>query len=686
MVVDGPPGSDTRDADLRDGTRYAYEAIAYDDAGNESEPADVAVETPDRTAPTAPDSLAGAGYPPVITWNPDPGTTFTLAREGERISQGSDNAFTDADALDTTAPSVPDGLEVTGRGTDTVTVSWHAATDAGTSYGYTLRGEDAEGNQGDESAPVAVLATSDVKTYHVTVDGTDVPEVDGTSIVLNGLRADRRHVVVVRAVDGAGNASEASADLGVGTDTVLDRPSDLTPAASPTRTSPAFTWTAVAAAVGYVVRRDGTVVGHPTEAAFADADLTTDGSFDYTVTAIDDLGVESPAAGPVTIVHDTTAPATTITAPPPTPSRSDATVEFVADDAGATFVCGLDDAAPVACVSPWTLHDLATGDHRITITATDAAGNTDQTPATADLRVDHSAPASPLLEAIAVSTALGSYQGRITVKAAPGTGATRVVVVRGDHAVIDGAGSTIVDDVADGAETTYTAVSYDDAGNASSEVTVRVRTPDRTPPDEPFITRSSAYPVHLAISAEAGATIGLRRNGEDAGADVGIAVTDSAATDTEAPEAPSGLRAAATTTDGFDIAWEASPDVASMYLYRARATDAAGNASGWGEIAPVAARSGTASYDVSVDGATFATTTQTDTHVTGIPQDGARHTVTITATDVAGNRSGPSTALVLRSGQQAGRPPLAIAVTYRPAIVARGTRVEADRPVDRHGP
>ena len=147
------------------------------------------------------------------------------------------------------------------------------------------------------------------------------------------------------------------------------------------------------------------------------------------------------------------------------------------------------------------------------------------------------------------------------------------------------AGSTIVDDVADGAETTYTAVSYDDAGNASSEVTVRVRTPDRTPPDEPFITRSSDYPVHLAISAESGATIGLRRNGEDAGADVGIAVTDSAATDTEAPEAPSGLRTAATTTDGFDIAWEASPDVASMYLYRARATDAAGNASGWGEIA-----------------------------------------------------------------------------------------------------
>ncbi len=676
-VLDAPSGSETRDADLRDGTRYAYEAIAYDEAQNASEPATVSVETPDRTAPSPPGSLAGAGYPPVVTWNPDPGTTFTLARAGERIARQAENAFTDADARDTEAPSAPDGLEVTGRGTDTVSVSWRPATDAGTTYAYTLRGEDAEGNQGDESAPVDVVATSGVALYRVTVDGTDVPDVDGVAIDLTGLRADRRHLIVVRSVDGAGNVSPASEVLSVGTDAILARPSDLAVAASPTRTSPAFTWTAVADAVGYVVRRDGVVVGRPTtEAAFADAALTTDGEASYTVTAVDDLGVESPAAGPITIVYDTTAPETVITAPPPSPSRSDATTEFSADDAGASFVCGLDESAPVACVSPWILHDLATGAHRITVTATDAAGNTDPTPATAELRVDHSAPASPTLEAAAVATPLSSSQGRVTVTAAPGTGSTRVVVVRGDHAVIDGAGTTITDEVADGTEITYTAVTYDEAGNASAEVTVSVRTPDRTPPDAPSIAPAAGYPVRLAIRAEDGAVIALRRNGDDAGADVGTSVTDTAATDRAAPEAPAGLRTTTASTDGFDIAWSAVPDVASPYQYRARATDVAGNASGWGEIAAADARSGVASYTVIVDGTAVATTTRTEAHLTDVPEDGAPHTVTITATDAAGNRSPGSRELVLQGAHQAGAPPLAISVTSRPAIAAPGARIE----------
>jgi Ca2+-binding RTX toxin-like protein len=81
---------------------------------------------------------------------------------------------------------------------------------------------------------------------------------------------------------------------------------------------------------------------------------------------------------------DTTAPDTVISsAPPATTSDRSASIVFSATEAGSTFQCSLDGAAFAACASPITYSSLAVGAHTFHVKATDAAGNTDASPATA---------------------------------------------------------------------------------------------------------------------------------------------------------------------------------------------------------------------------------------------------------------------------------------------------------------
>jgi PKD repeat protein len=91
--------------------------------------------------------------------------------------------------------------------------------------------------------------------------------------------------------------------------------------------------------------------------------------------SFDDLDVED------TVVPDTTPPETTITAGPSgTTDDSSALLEFTASEPS-SFECSLDSGPFAICSSPAFYAGLSEGAHTFRVRATDAAGNTDPTPA-----------------------------------------------------------------------------------------------------------------------------------------------------------------------------------------------------------------------------------------------------------------------------------------------------------------
>jgi hypothetical protein len=117
-----------------------------------------------------------------------------------------------------------------------------------------------------------------------------------------------------------------------------------------------------------------------------------------------------------TLIADTTAPQTSITAGP-TGSTSDSTptFTFTSSEPGSTFTCQIDSSAAVACGSPYTTGVLADGPHTFSVYARDMAGNPDTTPATRAFTV---AAAPPADQAPPVTTITDGPSG-ITLDATP---------------------------------------------------------------------------------------------------------------------------------------------------------------------------------------------------------------------------------------------------------------------------
>ncbi|WP_329125170.1 glycoside hydrolase family 6 protein [Streptomyces sp. NBC_01465] len=180
---------------------------------------------------------------------------------------------------DTTAPSVPAGLTVTGTTSSSVSLSWTASTD----------------NVG-------------VTGYDIYRGGTLVGSSTGTTFTNTGLSASTAYSFTVRAKDAAGNVSAQTSAVsgttaaGTGDTTAPSVPAGLTVTGT-TASSVSLSWTASTDNVGvtgYDIFRAGTQVGSSTGTTFTNSGLSASTPYSFTVRAKDAAGNVSAQSSPVT--------------------------------------------------------------------------------------------------------------------------------------------------------------------------------------------------------------------------------------------------------------------------------------------------------------------------------------------------------------------------------------------------
>jgi hypothetical protein len=117
------------------------------------------------------------------------------------------------------------------------------------------------------------------------------------------------------------------------------------------------------------------------------------GTHTFSVRVRDAGGNFDPTPATRTWIIDADPPQTTIDdAPSGTVAIASAIISFSANEANVTYTCSFDGGPGQACTSPFSATNLAQGPHSFSVAATDAAGNTDPSPATAQWTVDTVSP------------------------------------------------------------------------------------------------------------------------------------------------------------------------------------------------------------------------------------------------------------------------------------------------------
>ena len=290
---------------------------------------------------------------------------------------------------------------------------------------FTVRGADANGNVVEEhppsrtftvdtvtpdtavnTGPSGLLGSSGASFTFSSDDGTATFEcrLDGgawascsSPKALTGM-ADGPHTFAVRASDPAGNTDPSPDERTFTVDTtptaavIQSGPSG--PVAS---TTAAFTFASAEAGSTFACRMDGAPFAACTSPkTFAGLPA---GSHTFQVRATDPAGNTQATASSRAFTVDVAAPDTTITQAPGSRTRlTTATFAFASSEPSSTFTCRVDGAVTwSACVSPVVLNDLTAGVHSFQVRATDAAGNTDASPAGQSFTVDLVAPVTTIL-------------------------------------------------------------------------------------------------------------------------------------------------------------------------------------------------------------------------------------------------------------------------------------------------
>jgi len=198
---------------------------------------------------------------------------------------------------------------------------------------------------------------------------------------------------------------------------------------------------------------------------------------------------------PKKTVEDNSPPDTTINNV--TVSNANATATFSSNEAGSSFECNLDNAVSwKACSSPQQYTNLVNGSHTLKVRAKDAAGNTDQSPATKTFTISGTNPpptdttAPQLTITSPANNAIVSGNTTINANASDNVGITKVEFsVDNTLKMTDTAtpyNYSINTLSYPNGNHTVKVIAYDAAGNTkTANLTLNIQNADITPPNSP---------------------------------------------------------------------------------------------------------------------------------------------------------------------------------------------------------
>ncbi len=372
---------------------HAFEVRAIDEAGNvDPSPASntfvVDVTPPDTQIDSGPDDPGNDDTPTFTFSSPDGGIDFECRVDG--------GGFSPCTSPHTTA-SLADGertFEV--RAADAAgNVDPSPASDTfevdATPPTTTI--DSGPGGPTSNTTPIFTFSADESSEFECRVDAAAFAPCI-SPFVADPL-GEGQHSFEVRATDVAGNTDPAppsrdfTVDLTPPGTQIDSGPRDLS-----NDTTPTFTFSADEGGSSFACRVDAESFA-PCASPHT-TDPLGEGEHTFEVRATDAAGNTDPDAATQTFTLDLTPPDTQIdSGPSGATDDSTPTFAFSSPDAGATFECQLKGAGFKPCNSPHTTAALADGPYTFEVRATDAAGNTDHTPASRGFTLDTTSEPPP---------------------------------------------------------------------------------------------------------------------------------------------------------------------------------------------------------------------------------------------------------------------------------------------------
>jgi large repetitive protein len=665
-VADGTGAFSAAVLDLAEGGRI-ISAVASDAAGNASDASDALSVTVDRTAPAAPavahpaNGAALAAGDVEVAGTAEAGATVAVSANGGAPV----TVIADPGGAWTVVLALPDGA--------------HALAVTAADAAGNLSPASARAITVDTEAPLAPVlagtagptAAAPVPVAGTAEPGVSVEILDGVAAVgaatagpdgafATALALDEgTHALTARARDEAGNVSLASPAVTL----VVDRTAPTAPVLDPLAPS-----AAMAVTLGGSAEAQAVVELTAGAAPLATVTASLDGAFAAPVSleegthviearARDAAGNLSPVSEAVAVVVDLTAPvAPVLTAPAPGAFLASGTVTISGTgEAGARASIAVDGGEPtlVEVLGDGTFSvpaPLADGGHTIALRIVDGAGNVSPV-LERTFTVDTVGPAAPIVSTPAGGARLASAAVLVTGTGEPG--ATVAVVLDGGSpatVVVAGDASFAVPLSAVEGEHAIAVTVSDPAGNVSAAVS-RAFSVDTLAPAAPGLTAPAAgallatRAVAVTGSGEPGALVSISLDG---GAPVAAVIGPDGAFAAVA-EVPSdgdhtvSIRVA-------DATGNVSPAVDRSFTVDtvapavpALATPAAGALLASSAVIVTGTAEPGATVAVRLDAGAPALTVADGAGLFALsfaPSDGP-HTISVTASDAAGNASGP---------------------------------------------